>query len=38
LLFGPGISVSILVDSSIFDTSSRRSNPFQYIRRRSRGR
>jgi hypothetical protein len=31
-LFGPGISVFILVDSSIFGTSSRRSNAFQYTR------
>src|SRR5215213_10736895 len=33
-LFGPGISVLILVDSSIVVTSSCRANSFQYIRRR----
>jgi hypothetical protein len=33
-LFGPGISVLILVDSSIVATSSCRANSFQYTRRR----
>src|ERR687896_1857323 len=33
-LFGPGISVLILVDSSIVATSSCRANSFQYTRHR----